>query len=365
MHLEFIRTWISLWTEPLWIVACLLPIFFTIYTNLLERRNFGHIIEAPVPAILRTCLYGLLAGFLLSFCLSPWVYSISKEEVLLVWLVTIFFALFRRRFACLSYSVGFLSLLHLCLPYMYISFLPGSAVKWYYVVEQFSMVNWLWIVGIAHFMEWILIRAEGAVSSTPVRLGHISGKAVQGYLLAKVWPISLVLLTPAGWLPLPIMLGFASKNCSKPLRQQKRLISTLTLLYAGILCMTLGLITIHAEFIWFSAVFALFGHEAIYLWGRHMEKRSAPLFVSDDKGLKVLAVLPQTPAANLGIKSGDIIHRLNGVRIQTAADLEQAVSLSSFCKLEVLDERHDSHFLQRAIYEKDPKHLGIVGAEPL
>jgi hypothetical protein len=365
LHLEFISTWISLWAEPLWIFACLLPVFFTVYTNLLEKKHVGHILEAPIPVILRTCLYGLIAGLILSFCLAPWSYVINKEEVALVWLVTIFFALFRRRFACLAYAVGFLSLVHLLLPYIHLTVLPVGAVKWFHVVEHFSVVNWLWIVGITHFVEWFLIRIEGAISSTPVKLDHKSGKPVQGYLLAKVWPISLVLFTPAGWLPLPMMLGFASKNCSKPLRQQKRLVSTLTLLYAITLCASLIVVALQPQFIWFTAVFALFGHEMIYLWARYMEKRSAPLFVSDEKGLKVLAVLPQTPAAILGIKSGDIIHRLNGMRIKTADDLERAVALSSFCKLEVLDEQQDSHYLQRAIYEQDPKHLGIVGAEPL
>lgn len=365
MHLEFIYTWISLWTEPLWIIACLLPIFFTIYTNLLEKKHIGHILEAPIPAILRTCFYGLLAGLVLSFCLASWSYQISKDEVILVWIVTIFFALFRRRFACLAYSVGFISLLHLLLPYMHLTALPRSSVKWYHVVQHFSIINWLWIVGLTHFAEWVLIRAEGAVSSTPVKLNHISGKPVQGYLLGKVWPISLVLFTSVGWLPLPMMLGFASKNSSKPLRQQRRLVSTLTMFYAIILCVSLVLSKVNSEVIWFTAAFAFCGHEMIYLWSRYMEKRRVPLFVSDDKGLKVLAVLPQTPAANLGIKSGDIIHRLNGMRIQTAEDLERAVALSSFCKLEVLDEQEDSHFLQRAIYEKDPKHLGIVGAEPM
>ncbi|MXQ52809.1 PDZ domain-containing protein [Shimazuella alba] len=365
MHLEFIKTWISLWTEPLWIVALLLPIIFTIYTNLLERKHFGNILESPIPTILRTCFYGLLAGFFLSFALSFSLYTVTKEELLLVWICTISFAIFRRRFACISYSVGFLALLHLLLPYMHITVLPIGLVKWYHVVEHFSVLNWLYIVAFAHYLEWILIRLEGSVSSTPVRLPHISGKSVPGYLLAKSWPISLVVCTSAGWLPLPIVISFASKNCSKPLKQKKRLISTLTLVYAGVLSLLLWLATMYSHWVWMGAIFALFGHEIMYLWSRFMERRKAPLFVSDEKGLKVLAVLPQTPAANLGIKTGDIIHRLNGVRIQTAEDLEHAVSLSSFCKLEVLDEQHDSHFLQRAIYEKDPKHLGIVGAEPL
>ncbi|MCH5585312.1 PDZ domain-containing protein [Shimazuella sp. AN120528] len=365
MHLGFMKTWIFLWTEPLWIIALLLPILFTIYTNLLERKHFGHIVEAPLPTIFRTCCYGLLTGLALSLALSSFMFDINKDELFLVWIMTISFAVFRRRFACIAYSVGFISLLHLALPYMHITVLPIGLVKWYYVVEHFSVMNWLYIVGFAHFLEWILIRAEGSNSSTPVRLDHISGKSVPGYLLAKTWPISLVAFTPAGWLPLPIMMGFASKTCSKPLKQKKRLISTLTLLYAGVLSIIVWLGTFQKEWIWAAAVFALFGHEVMYLWSRFMERRKVPLFVSDEKGLKVLAVLPQTPAAVLGIKTGDIIHRLNGVRIQTAEDLEQAVSLSSFCKLEVLDEQQDSHFLQRAIYEKDPKHLGIVGADPL
>jgi hypothetical protein len=365
LHLEFIKPWIlSLWTDPLWMIALTLPIMYTVYTNLLERKYFGHIVEAPIPAILRTFAYGIAIGLVMSLALSAVTFSIDRTELLLIWTVTGFFALFRRRFTCIAYAVGSLSLLHLALPYMEPTMIPSGMDSIMDRISHFSVLPWLLIVAITHLIEWMFIRLEGSVSHTPVQLDHISGHRVPGYLLAKTWPIAFIALTPNGWLPLPIVIGFASKTCSKPLKQKKRLVSTFTLFYA--LCLFIlifvAMYVPQQEWLWLAAAFALVGHEVLYLGSDFLERRRTPLFVSNEKGLRVLAVLPQTPAALLGIKTGDIIYRLNGMRIKTPDDLEKAVALSSFCKLEVIDEQQDSHYLQRAIYEKDPKHLGIVAS---
>lgn len=321
-------------------------------------------VEAPIPTILRTFGYGIAVGFIMSLALSAVTFSINRSELLLVWGMTAFFALFRRRFTCIAYTVGSLSLIHLALPYMEPTMIPSGLEPIIGIISNFSVLPWLMIVAITHIVEWIFIRLEGSVSSTPVQLDHISGHRVPGYLLSKTWPIAFIALTPTGWLPLPVVIGFASKTCSKPLKQKKRLVSTFTLLYALSLSIlvVVAMNSLQPEWLWLAAAFAFVGHEALYLGSDVIERRGTPLFVSNEKGLRVLAVLPQTPAAVLGIKTGDIIYRLNGMRIQTPDDLEKAVSLSSFCKLEVIDEQQDSHYLQRAIYEKDPKHLGIVAS---
>lgn len=109
----------------------------------------------------------------------------------------------------------------------------------------------------------------------------------------------------------------------------------------------------------------LLGHEIVYQLGKWREKQSEPLFVSNERGLKVFAVLPNSPAMAMGVKAGDVIQRLNGDRIYTHKDLEKAVKDAAFCKLEVLDEYLDRHMMQKVLYQDDPKHLGIVGAVPI
>jgi hypothetical protein len=246
------------------------------------------------------------------------------------------------------------------------SFIPTPWDKLWLSLQHVSVSSWLWLVAILHLLEWALIRLDGAYGSQPIQIQHRSGRTVNGFLLKKGWPIPLVILTFSGWIPIPVFLSFATVNLSKPLKQQKRLSSTLTLLYGGALCGCLLLATLVGGevWLWIAAILSIVGHEGIFQWGRWKEKQKEPLFVTDERGLKVLAVLPDSPATAMGVKTGDIVQRLNGVRIRTLEDLEKVTEQAAFCKLEVLDERLDRHIMQKALYENDPRNLGIVAAMP-
>lgn len=55
-------------------------------------------------------------------------------------------------------------------------------------------------------------------------------------------------------------------------------------------------------------------------------------------GLQVVLVFPESPAARVGIESGDIIVRVNGVRVRSQADLTSALTRAGrVTRLEVLD----------------------------
>jgi hypothetical protein len=242
---------------------------------------------------------------------------------------------------------------------------PEPWVDWVQALQSFSAESWLWLVALSHLLEWLLIRADGLPGAYPIEMKRDGGRKVSGLLLKKGWPVPLILFSHGAWLPLPVFLGYARVNLSKLPRQQKRLASTLTFLYALCLCGWLAITNVWEGGIWLAAVLAIGGHEALYQWGRRLEKYKEPLFVSDEQGLKVLAVLPGTPAAAIGLKPGDIIQRFNGKNIHTMEELIGAATHASFCKLEVLDEHNDRHIMQKVLYEDDPRHLGVIGATPL
>ncbi|MBA4495331.1 PDZ domain-containing protein [Paenactinomyces guangxiensis] len=363
--LSYGSAWISLFSSPWIFLACLLSLIQNLWIVRLERKRFGRRLEPPVPLILRNWFFGMAAGVALSFLLSAMEWEMDAEELLWVWAVTLLFSAGGVRFSCLSYSAGILTLASLGVQRLGSSPFPERWDKLWNSLEQFSGTGWLWLIGIVHLLEWALIRVDGDRGVLPIQIKHRTGQWINGFLLKKGWPIPLVILSADSWMPLPVFISFARLNISKPVKQQKRLASTLTCFYGIMLC---GLMLAAAKWkgvLWAAAVFAVLGHETIYQWGRWQEKQKEPFFVSDQRGLKVLAVLPGSPAATLGIKSGDVIQRLNGVRVRSMEELEEQTKRAAFCKLEVLDERLDRHMMQKALYEDDPRHLGIVGAIPL
>lgn len=113
------------------------------------------------------------------------------------------------------------------------------------------------------------------------------------------------------------------------------------------------------------AVLTVLGHEGIYLGTRWVEKQSTPLFVSNHHGVKVLAVLPDSPAEAMGLKAGDVIQRFNGRRIRSMDELTRVAEKATHCKLAVLDENQNQHITQKALFEDDPADLGVIPALPV
>src|SRR4029079_19150000 len=84
-------------------------------------------------------------------------------------------------------------------------------------------------------------------------------------------------------------------------------------------------------------------------------------YVHDERGLRVLAVIPGTPAEAMGIAAGEILHKVNGQSVRTKDELYAALHIdSAFCKLEVLNHEGQIKFVQRARYAGEHHQLGVV-----
>jgi hypothetical protein len=107
------------------------------------------------------------------------------------------------------------------------------------------------------------------------------------------------------------------------------------------------------------AAFAL--HEGLLLWGRWREAGRQPVYVQDGRGLTVLAVLPGTPAAEMGLMAGERIVKANGAKVRSKEQLHDALQLqSAFCRLEVVNREGHVKFAQRARYEGEHHQLGLI-----
>ncbi|TCP69619.1 PDZ domain-containing protein [Baia soyae] len=356
--------WVQMWEQPWWFVAFLLPFIQVFSLAWREYRLYGRTIESPIRLLLRTCFVGIGWGFVASLAWMTFSFDITVQQIVYVWAVCFAVSLFRFRFAGLSYAVGLLSVVSLILAANPEFHLTAEYESWLEPIRTFAVLDWIMIVASAQLIEWALIRLEGNRGMIPIELKQNHGQAVSGYLLSRVWTIFSMVQTSSGWLPLPIPLSFASNNCTKSLARQQRLTSTYVLMLATLLFVSSWISLQWQPFIWIASVLTLVGHEWIYLSEKYREKRKEPVFVSDERGVKVLAVVPETPAAEMGIRPGYTIQKVNGIRVNTMDDMESALATSAYSKFELLDERNDHQILHTAIYEDTPKHLGMIGAIP-
>jgi membrane-associated protease RseP (regulator of RpoE activity) len=133
------------------------------------------------------------------------------------------------------------------------------------------------------------------------------------------------------------------------------------MLYAVIL-LTLGLLSA-----WWSplmivaALASILLHEALSWFSRYQEQQQISLFAHPSQGLRVLFIVPDSPAEELGIMPGETILKVNGVVLRTKEQLHSALRMNSaFCKLEVQNIAGESKYLQRAIYAGDHHQLGVI-----
>jgi len=120
---------------------------------------------------------------------------------------------------------------------------------------------------------------------------------------------------------------------------------------------------------WVAAAAAVVFHELAALWNRWREQGRRLLYVHDGHGLAVLAVQPGTAAAEMGLRCGEIIRRVNGVSVSTRAQFHAALERQpAYARLEVLDRSGEVRYAQRARYAGEPHMLGVVpapdGSEP-
>jgi hypothetical protein len=189
-----------------------------------------------------------------------------------------------------------------------------------------------------------------------------AGAGIDG---ALPWPTLFGGETAAGWgaLAFPVLVGFHSLALTR-LPESKARTSAFRLAAYGLTVAALGVCVYFVPTWWAAGLAALlcFGlHELIVVLDRRGEVMTAPYFVHDARGLKILAVVPGSPAAELGIEPGHVLRKVNGIPVRDRAELHAAMRMNAaFMKLEVLNHAGESRFLQRAVYANEHHQLGIV-----
>ncbi|MGF9699833.1 PDZ domain-containing protein [Paenibacillus sp. MABNR03] len=373
---------LQLFTQPFYYIAVIL-IALIYHRQLLQERRLFHVrLQSSITQTIRALLGGIVIGVIASVVSIFLGAHLTLGSVICIWAATLFLSLFRIRYLCFAYAAGLLGVLQFGLN-LASGWQPtgwlGSVTE---ALRALDIPALLVLAALLHLGEAMLVRLQGVTMASPLLFEGKRGKLVGGYQLQHFWPIPLLILVPVtgsgaelAWSPLlsagngymlfalPIMLGFGEVTQSM-LPGQKVQISAKRLLLYGTSLLVLSLLAA-----WWSplmvvaALAAFIGHEFLVWYSGFEEQHRSPVFVHPAHGLKVLGIIPDSPAAELGIEAGETLYKVNGVLVHSPEELHRALRMNpAFCKLEVRNHQGESKFMQRAIYEGEHHQLGVIMA---
>ncbi len=321
------------------VYALVIMVFFTGYRRYLELKDNMEAGNGKSRWRLleEAILTGLVLGFALSIVSVLLGITISREAVEYFMFAMLVLVVINTRFVKFTYVAGVLMVL--------------SAVTGHPRIEASSM---LLLMGIVQLTEALLTYLFGSSDSIPVYIKHNKGIA-GAFVIKKLWPLPIVFFTymlsggidvaaqgfsPQWWalmdfraaVPAAAVLGL---DCfigvtaywdisitEEPVCRSRR--ASLYMTSIGIFLITGSLLSRHLPGAVIAAA-AVAARECMVVLGRKVQKRGKPLFVSVDRGIRILEVFKGGNAEKLGLKPGDVILSVNGKTVQTAEGLKAAL----------------------------------------
>ncbi|GAA0368322.1 PDZ domain-containing protein [Bacillus horti] len=390
----------DVWTEWLFTLLKGIPSLFTTpFTYLLlflialqwrrqidmERKLFSAKLHTVAEGVLQSVFFGLLGGLVASLFIVGFGVVLSAQVFLFLWLVAILLALFHVRYLCFAYAGAILALLVALVDlFPQLQTIPvlatlGETVGLAELPSIFVLVAFL------HLVEALLVYLSGAKKATPIFIHSKRGRLVGAFHIQHFWFVPLFLLIPSeqnvvqglfqGWpifsgellLPLslmlvPAVLGYSEQTISATPQQKARSSAIWLVIYSVVLIGFSALTAfISAWFIWPTILFSFLGHDAMIWASRMKEAKAIPIYVHPNEGLKILAIIPGSPAAKMGLQAGEVILKANGQALKRRKDLYAAMQNNlAFCKLDVLDLQGEIKFPKSSVYQEDHHQLGII-----
>lgn len=94
---------------------------------------------------------------------------------------------------------------------------------------------------------------------------------------------------------------------------------------------------------------------------RKKEKDANSWYVETDKGIRIISVQPETPAAKMKLQPGDVILTCNNRVVNSEEEFYQALQLNSaYCHVKVRTYEGDLRIAESAIFMDSPHEIGLI-----
>lgn len=352
----------------------------------IQKMTLGEGINTPLELTLSQIILGILAGAIGSIILSVLGVTFSENSgVEFILMISILSLFYKKKYISYAYSAAILATIGIILNI--ISNTIG--VK---LLLDINVVSLISFVGVIYILEGLLIMFDGSRGAIPV-FTKKEDKIVGGFSFSRYWPMPIAILmifsnsAPGGesiysnlasWWPIinrestlalittamiasiPIygILGYSNVTFTQE-KKTKSLRCGITIALYGlsvVLVTQLANINILGQIV--SIIYAPLVFELIMRYEYRVEKKGKFLYVSDDEGIMVLEVTPNSPAYEVGIKRGDKIIEINGQSIKSEVDILK-IARESIFKVPVKIKNNSGQVLEYIIQPRN-KRLGML-----
>lgn len=348
-----------------------------------ERHDFGRKIYGYFTEIKGTFLLMFISSIIISTFIVVSGLALSME-VMIVWIVVmlLFSIVGATSLLSASYTVGMTTILLMILPFIqpYIenAYLDFTTVT----IEHYVSLTVL--VALLLLVEAMLLSFTKEKQSFPKLYMSERGVLVGHHQLKRMIFLPFFLFFPteyvSGIAPIlpyfqygeqsfslilfPVLLGYRyevqsmlPKEAVHKLAKQTYVLSIIVLLGA------IGSIYyVIAAFL--TLLIALLGKEWMMYRHRVSERQKSALFRPLDRGVKVLAMVPNSPADRLDIEIGEIILKVNDQVVSDSQSFYAALQRSTAnFKLDVVSHDGEVRFVHSTYFAEEPHELGILFIE--
>lgn len=347
-----------------------------------ERYDFGSKIFDMFTESKNTFTFSILFSVIVSLFSISFGFIMSYEVIAILCIVTILLSITGSlSMLSASYTIGITFLIVLILPYVQLDFLQGLVIEQHMSIVY--LISLAILTGLFLLIESLLVSSKKYQTFPTIALSD-RGKWVGQHHLKRLAFIPFFAFIPVeqvgaiaplfpyfqygdqtfSLILLPFIIGFDYKvqgdlpfEVSQKLGKYTFVLSTIVLLIAvsSLFYPVLAIVAI---------LVAIIGKEWITFRHRTQNRKKQAFFSPVNDGLKVLAIYPNSPAERLDIQVGEVIHKVNDIRVNDSKDFYEALQQSGpFFKLDILDYQGEVRFVKSAFYEADHHELGIIFPE--
>ncbi|KYD18559.1 PDZ domain-containing protein [Caldibacillus debilis] len=231
------------------------------------------------------------------------------------------------------------------------------------------------------FAESYLLFKDAAYHTSPRIIRSPRGLNVGVHESRRLWMVPLVLVLPGGNLHLPLdfwpLLPFPNEDFSLLLipywigfaRQIRTDLPAAAVSATAKRVLILGLIVSalaipgfwHPLWSAAAAAAAVIGRLFIPLIQRMQDQNRPFYFSRSERGVKILDIIPGSPAERMGLKIGELVTKVNGTPVNDDTGFYGALQKNmAYCRLEVVDHQGEVRLESGALYEGEHHELGIL-----
>lgn len=314
--------------------------------NFIQSMVLGEKINSPLELTISQVVIGIIAGVVGSLILTLFGVTFEGNQgISLLFIFSILMIIYKPKIFNLPYIATLLSLLSLIIS----RFSIGQVIQINFYIPYVII-----IVGVISLIQGMLIIVDGRRGYIPVFTTK-NNEILGGFIFRRYWtlPIAFFIMfnslngyrfnngyssfiqsqivaitatTILTVLPFYSIIGFESVTFTKNKFKKTLTLGFTMILYAVILFF---LSWISRQGLLYQVI-SIILMPIIYIFikyiERYIENTSKPLFISDKEGICILDVIPNSRASKCGVRSGDKIIELNGLKPFSEKEILKSIS---------------------------------------